>query len=360
MRILITGGTGFVGSWVARELASRGHTLRLLVRSSSSLDNILDIPGEMIVGDITAPASVERAIAGCDAVVHAAAVARLPAGDRDHLLAVNEGGTRNVLGAALRAGIRRAVFVASAGALGGTWDPVAVDERWQRSAEKVRVDYFVSKLRAEQVALEMGRAGLPLVILRPGIALGPGDVYHSSAGTVLMLARGKLPAYVRGGGSYCDVRDVARAHAEALEHGPSGESYLLGGYNLELGELARMVSRLSGVPAPVRVPYPLMLAFAGMREVGARLRGERSSISRQLVRGARRYTFLDSRKAGGEFGYSNRPLEVTVKDTLRWFLAHGDLEATTPALRALRGEQSGARNMPMARLSGRVDARCSP
>lgn len=112
---------------------------------------------------------------------------------------------------------------------------------------------------------------------------------------------------MRGGGSYCDVRDVARAHAQALEHGRSGESYLLGGYNLEVGELARMVSRLSGVPAPIRIPYPLMLAFAGMREVGARLRGQRSPISRQLVRGARRYTF--------------------------------DLEATTPELRALRVEQ---------------------
>src|SRR5262245_13103439 len=108
MNILITGATGFIGSWVARELASRGHTLRLLVRPRSCLDNIRDIPGERFVGDITAPASVEGAVAGCDAVVHAAAVARLRAGDRDNLLAVNEGGTRNVLGAALRAGVRRA------------------------------------------------------------------------------------------------------------------------------------------------------------------------------------------------------------------------------------------------------------
>ena len=257
---------------------------------------------------------------------------------------MNEGGTENVLGAALRAGVRRAVFVASAGALGGTWNRWRWTSEWQGSAEKVRVDYFVSKHRAEQVALELGRAGLPLVILRPGVTLGPGDVYHSSAGTVLMLARGKLPAYVRGGGSYCDVRDVAHAHAEALEHGPSGESYLLGGYNLELGELARMVTRLSGVPMPLRVPYPLMLTLSGLRELGARIRGQRCPVSRQLVRGARRYTFLDSRKANGQLGYVNRPLEVTVRDTLRWFLAHGDLEASTPELRALRGDEKEQRS----------------
>jgi len=109
MKVLVTGGTGFVGSWVARELASRGHALRLLVRPRSCLDNIRDIPEERSVGDITAAASVDRAIAGCEAVIHAAAVARLRAGDRDNLLAVNEGGTQNVLGAAFHAGVRRAV-----------------------------------------------------------------------------------------------------------------------------------------------------------------------------------------------------------------------------------------------------------
>jgi dihydroflavonol-4-reductase len=336
MRVLVTGATGFLGSWVAREVASRGHQVRLLVRPQSRLDNVQDVPGERVLGDVTDAASLERAVAGCEAVVHAAGVARLRAGDREHLLAVNQGGTENVLRAALRANVRRALFVASAGALGGTWKPLAMDEQWRGSAERVGVDYFVSKLRGEQVALELARAGLPLVVLRPGVILGPGDVYHSSAGIVLMFARGKIPAYVRGGGSYCDVRDVARAHAEALERGRCGETYFLGGYNLEMGELARLVSRLSGVPIPRRIPYPLMLAVAALRELAARARGRRSPISRQLVRGGRRYTFLDSGKARRELGYANRPLEATVMDTLRWFLGHGDLEATTPELQALR------------------------
>jgi dihydroflavonol-4-reductase len=339
MSVLVTGATGFLGSWVAREIASRGHDLRLLVRPQSRMDNLADVPGERILGDITNAASVERAVAGCDAVIHAAGIARLRAGDRARLLAVNQGGVETVLGAALRARVRRAIFVASAGALGGTWRPVPMDEHWGGSAETVAVDYFVSKHRGEQTALELARAGLPLVILRPGVVLGPGDVYHSSAGTVLMLARGQVPAYVRGGGSYCDVRDVARAHAEALVRGRDGESYVVGGHNVELGEVARIVSRLTGVPMPRRVPYVLMLAGAALGEVAARLRGRRSPISRQLVRGARRYTFLDSSKARRELGYSTRPLEESVRDTIRWFLAHGDLEATTPELWALAAPQ---------------------
>jgi dihydroflavonol-4-reductase len=336
MRVLVTGAAGFLGSWVARELASRGHELRLLVRPQSRVENIQDVPGERVWGDVTDAASIQRAVSGCEGIVHAAAIARLRAGDRDRLLLVNRGGTENVLRAAFRGGVRRAIFVTSAGALGGTWEPRMIDEQWRGSATRLGVDYFDSKLEAEQVALELARAGLPLVILRPGVILGPGDVYHSSAGTILMLARGELPAIVRGGGSYTDVRDVARAHAEALDHGRSGETYLLGGYNLEMEQLAWMVSRLSGVPMPRRLPYPVMLGIAALREVAARARGHRSPISRQLVRGARRYTFLDSGKAQRELGYANRPLEVTVEDTLRWFLRHGDLAATTAELRALK------------------------
>ncbi len=347
MKVLVTGASGFLGSWVARELASRGHAVRALVRRQSRLDNLGDIPCERVVGDITDAAAAERAVAGCQGVVHAAGVARLRAGDREGLLAANAAGTENVLGAALRAGVRRAVFVASAGALGGTWTPVVMDEAWGGSAESVRVDYFLSKLRGEQAALALARQGLPLVVVRPGVILGPGDLYHSSAGTVLLLARGALRWHVRGGGSYCDVRDVAFAHAEALERGRVGECYLLGGWNLEMGELAGLVSRLSGAPRSRRAPYPAMLAGALLREAIAWARGRRSPVSRQLVRGARRYTFLSSEKARRELGYATRPLEETVRDTLRWFLAHGDLEAATPQLRALR-DGSRAHGPPAA------------
>jgi dihydroflavonol-4-reductase len=340
VKVLITGATGFLGSWVAREVASRGHDLRLLVRPRSRLDNLVDVPGERVLGDITDAASVEAGVAGCDAVIHAAGIARLRANDRARLLAANEGGVAVVLGAALRAGVRRAIFVASAGALGGTWEPVEMDEGFTGNAETVGVDYFVSKQRGEEVARELSRAGLPLVILRPGVVLGPGDVYHSSAGTLLMLARGAVPAYVRGGGSYCDVRDVAHAHAEALERGRDGEAYVLGGHNVELGDVARIVSALSGVPMPRRVPFPFMMAGAALAELAARLRGRRSHISRQLVRGARRYTFLESSKARRELGYVTRPLDESVRDTLRWFLAHGDLEASTPELLALSAAEA--------------------
>jgi dihydroflavonol-4-reductase len=335
VRVLVTGATGFLGAWAARELAARGHSLRVLVRPESRLEALEGVPAELAPGDVTDRRAVERAVAGCDAVLHAAGVARLRSNDLRRLMAVNRGGTVHVLGAALRAGVRRAVAVSSVGALGGTLDPVAPDERWDAAAEASGVDYFVSKLEGERAALAIGRLGLPLVVVRPGVVLGPGDVYHSSTGTVLRMARGVLPACFRGGASFCDVRDVARGQVEALERGTPGEVYHLGGHNLEMAELARRVWRITGVPPPPQVPYELMFAAVGAREAWNAVTGQPTPVSRQLLRGARRYTYLSSEKARRELGYRIRSLEETLRDTIGWFLAHGDLEPRTRKLRTL-------------------------
>lgn len=335
MKVLVTGATGFLGAWAARELAARGHSVRVLVRPESRVEALEGIPAERVPGDITDIGAVERAVQGCDGVLHAAGVARLRAGHLRHLMAVNRDGTIHVLGAALRAGVRRAVHLSSVGAMGGTLEPVAVDETWQGTAETSGVDYFLSKLEGERAAAAIGRLGLPLVILRPGVVLGPGDVYHSSTGSVLRMARGTMPVCFRGGASYCDVRDVARAQAVALERGKPGELYHVGGHNLEMAELARRVWRITGVPSPPRVPYSLMVAAAGLREVWGVVEGQPPPVSRQLLSGARRYTFLSSEKARRELDYRTRPLEETLRDTIAWFLEHGDLAAATPKLKAL-------------------------
>ena len=334
-RYFVTGATGFLGAWAARELAARGHSLRVLVRPESRLEALAGVPAEVVAGDVTDRRAVERAVAGCDAVLHSAGVARLRANDLRRLMEVNRGGTVLVLTAALRAGVRRAVAVSSVGAMGGTLGPVAPDEGWTAAAESSGVDYFVSKLEGERAALAIGRLGLPVVVVRPGVVLGPGDVYHSSTGTVLRMAKGILPACFRGGASFCDVRDVARGQVEALERGRPGEVYHLGGHNVEMAELARRVWRLTGVPPPAHVPYELMFAAVGVREAWNAVAGRPTPVSRQLLRGARRYTWLSSEKAVRELGYRVRSLEETLRDTLGWFLAHGDLEPRTAKLRRL-------------------------
>jgi dihydroflavonol-4-reductase len=179
-----------------------------------------------------------------------------------------------------------------------------------------------------------------VVILRPGFVLGPGDLGRSSGATVLGHVAGKFPGYVDGGCSFCDVRDVARAHAEALERGRPGEVYFLGGHNLRMSEVARRVSSIVGERQPRRIPYLAAILGALAGETFALLGGRRWRLTVDFVRSTALYTFVTSEKARRELGYEVRPFEEMARDTLRWFLARGQLAATTPELRRLAAEGS--------------------
>lgn len=225
MKVLITGATGFVGSWVARELLSKGHEVRALVRKTSSLANLEALPIERAEGDVLDRASVKAALAGRDAVVHTAGVAHFLPGDEERMYAVNHGAVETVLGASLEAGVARAVLTSSVAVMGGSLAPRVADETTPSNVDALGIDYFISKARGERAALDLARRGLAVAIVRPVVVLGPGDIYRSSATTFLAIARRQLPVYVAGGASFCDVRDVAAAHVAALERGRAGEAY---------------------------------------------------------------------------------------------------------------------------------------
>jgi len=335
MRVLVTGATGFLGSWVARELVARGHAVRALVRPTSPLDNLAGVELERVEGDVLDAASVRRALWRCEAVAHVAGLVHFLPTDLDRLRAVNVRGVELVLGEALAAGVGRAVVTSSTAAMGGRPTPEILDEGSASNAEALGIHYMVSKLRGEEVARALGGRGLPLVVLRPAFLLGPGDVHRSSAGLVQAIARRAYRFHVRGGASFCDVRDVARAHAEALERGRPGECYVLGGHNLTLDRFMALAAAAAGVPAPREVPYALAWAAAIASEAYARLRGRRPRLTRQLLDSSRLYTFASSARAGAELGYALRPLDESLRDTLRWFLARGMLSPSTPQLRAL-------------------------
>jgi len=332
LRVLVTGGTGFVGSWVVRELLARGHAVRVLVRPQSDLANLAGLDVELARGDVLDAASVEAALAGLDAVVHVAGLVRFGAGQHGD---VNATGVEVVLGAALRAGVRRAVLTSSTAVMGGSRRPSVADEASPSNVAELGVDYFDSKARGEAIALAMFERGLPVAVVRPSVVLGPADIYRTSAAVVLGLARRSLPFYVEGGSSYCDVRDVARGHAEALERAAPGETYILGGANLTTTDMVRRVSQICGVPAPRRLPYAF--AFAAIAAAGwvARRRGREPKFSTDLLRASHLYTFVSSEKARRELGYESRPFEESVRDTLRWFIERGRLTPSTPELRAI-------------------------
>jgi dihydroflavonol-4-reductase len=337
MRVLVTGATGLVGSAIARELVSRGHAVRVLARPTSDLSNLSGVPAELERGDILDAPSVAAAVTGCDAVIHAAGLVGVRPGMREQLLAVNERGVANVFSAARAAGVRRAVLVSSTSAVGGAFHPRVADESTPSNAERLGIDYFVSKWRGEQAALAEGRDGLQVIILRPGYVLGPGDLGRSSGATVLLFVTGRLPGYVEGGVSFCDVRDVARAHVEAIERESASGTYFLGGHNLRMSEAVSRTAALCGLATPRQIPYPLALAASLAGTLRARLGGARW-LPLDFVRSTSMYTFVSSARAERELGYVVRSYEEMTRDTLAWWIARGQLEPKTPALKAIAAQ----------------------
>ena len=334
MRVLVTGATGFIGAATCRELLARGHAVRALVRPASGLAGLEGMGVEVARGDVLDADSVRAALAGCEAVVHAAGIPRIGADARE-TVDVNVRGVEIVLGAALEARVARAVLTSSTSAAGGTRLPVVTDEATPGNAEALGIGYFVSKLRGERAGLALAGRGLPLVVVRPSFVLGPGDTHGSSARLVTAIAARRLPGWIEGGTSFCDVRDVARGHAEALERGRAGEVYVLGGHNLRISELVASVAAAAGAAPPRRVPYAVAWAAAALQEARARIRGGRPATTRALVRAARLFTFVSSAKAERELGYAIRPFDEMVRDTLRDAIAAGRLRPESPQLRAI-------------------------
>jgi dihydroflavonol-4-reductase len=337
MRVLVTGATGLVGSAIARELVARGHLVRVLARPSSDPSNLAGVAVELARGDVLDPPSVSSAMDRCDAVIHAAGLVGFRPGMRDRLLAVNERGVANVFAAARAAGVRRAVLVSSTSAVGGSFSPRVAEESTPSNAERLGIDYFVSKHRGERAALAEARDGFQVVILRPGYVLGPGDLGRSSGATVLLMVTGRIPGYVEGGVSFCDVRDVARAHVEAIEREAASGTYFLGGHNLRMSEAVRRTAALCGLPSPRQIPYPLALAGSLAGALRERLGGSRW-LPVDFVRSSSMYTFVSSARAERELGYAVRPYEEMTRDTLAWWIARGRLEPRTPELRAIAAE----------------------
>jgi NAD+-dependent farnesol dehydrogenase len=320
LRLLLTGGTGFLGKNVARRLAAAGHSLRVLARASSRLEG-LPTDAEIVRGDVVDLESLRAAAAGCDAVLHLAAMVKMWTTDRSVFDRVNVDGLRNVLDAAERAGAR-VVYTSSFMALGPS-GPAPGDESLVHPG-RPRNDYERTKAEADRVAREAAASGRDIVILYPGVVYGPGDLTDGNI-VVKMVSdhlAGRFPGIVGPGDrlwSYSYVSDVVDGHLAALERGRAGERYILAGENVPMDGLFETLHLVSGKRPPrLHIPYPVAAAL-GYACVGwAELTGHPPLLTHEVVGVFREHWAYSSAKAEQQLGYRSRPLRDGLEATVAW------------------------------------------
>lgn len=314
-----------MGAHVVRALLKRGRTVRCLVRSSSRLSNLEELPVEVVAGDVTDRASLMRAMAGARTVFHCAADYRLSARRPREIYAVNVEGTRNVLAAASEVGAERVVYTSSVGALGLTHDGRPGNEDTPVEPRSLIGHYKKSKHQAERVAQEWAARGLPVVIVNPSTPVGELDIKPTPTGQMIVdFLNRRLPAYVDTGLNIVDVRDVAEGHVLAAEKGRVGERYILGNRDMTLKEILDTLSTVTGIPSPaIRLPHWIPLAAAAADTLAARLTGRPPRVPLEGVRMSRHRMFFDAGKAIRELGLPQTPVEEALARAVAYFRENG-------------------------------------
>jgi dihydroflavonol-4-reductase len=329
----ITGATGFLGGHLARLLSSRGYQVRALVRPTACYDTLKSTPIDIVLGDLSQPGLLKKAMKGCELVFHAAADYRLWTRNPAEMYASNVEGTRNLLQAAWDEKVPKIVYTSTVGTIGLNADRTPADESSFLKMDARTGHYKRSKFLAEQVALEFAQKGLPVVIVNPSAPIGSHDWKPTPTGRIVVdFLEGKMPMYLDTGLNLVDVEDVAEGHWLAAQKGRVGERYILGNANLSLREILGLLSQITDIPAPrMRCPYALALVTAWISEgLTWMLDGKEPRVPREGVYMAKNYMFFDSQKAIQELGY--RPGEVifALKKAVVWFVENGYVQRPLP------------------------------
>jgi dihydroflavonol-4-reductase len=332
VKVFLTGGTGFIGGHVARQLRERGDDVRVLVRSTAKAAALEELGCELVIGDLSDAAALADGLDGADAMIHNAAIYKVGIPESEHraMYETNVLGTERALTAALDAGTAKVVYVSTVGAFGNTHGEV-VDETYEHRGRDFTSYYEQTKYEAHQVAKRLiAERGLPCVIVQPGGVYGPGD--HSALGVQIdQFLAGRMPmmAFPELGFNLVHVEDVAGGIRLALDKGKVGEAYVLGAQITTMRELIETVAKVSGKKAPKRaLPTGLLKALRPVGPVVGKMMGQPPNLG-ELITSADNVTFWAKHdKAIAELGYSPRGLEQGVRDMLA---AEGRLPAAAPA-----------------------------
>jgi dihydroflavonol-4-reductase len=317
---LVLGATGFIGGHIAREAAARGWQVRALRRNPHAVGAIGDVNVEWVTGDLDDRSSLIEAMRGCDVVFHSAGA--YPHGtrqiDRDMQSALAQ--LRNVIIAARETKPDRLIYTSSFTTIGLPGEPNRLaDERDQYRPGTAGDAYYEAKWAMEVEALN---SGLPIMVLNPAAVFGPGDVHLAVSEIVIMAAKGRVPFYFDATFGAIDVRDVAAAHLNAVDHGRVGERYILSNHNVTLKDGLTLIAQASSRKPPSIHIGPALLN--SIIVIGKYLPGAPEGVLGHL-RTMRYWQPLNNSKAVAELGLPTRPLADTLHDALAWFKVNGYL-----------------------------------
>ncbi len=322
MTTLITGANGFVGSALVRLLLQQDHEVRALVRPGSDRRNLEQLDVTPVEGDLTDPASLQRALRGCSYLFHVAADYRLWVPDPARMYRTNVDGTRDLFRQAADAGVSRMVYTSSVATLGINRDRTPADESTPVTLGDMVGHYKRSKFLAEQAVRELaGEQGLPVVIVNPSTPIGPRDVKPTPTGRIIVDAlRGRIPAYVDTGLNVAHVDDVAQGHLLAFERGEPGNRYILGGEDLSLKTILGIICDCAGLRPPrLRLPHNLIYPFAWLAESWARVSKKEPFATVDSVKMSKKFMYFSSARAEQALGYEPRPARRALEDAVDWF-----------------------------------------
>lgn len=325
MTTLVTGAAGFLGSHVARLLAARGESVRVLLRASSQPRSLEGLPVEKFQGDLRDPASLDGALLGVRRVYHVAADYRLWARDPREIYASNVTGTKNLLDAARRAGVQQVVYTSTVATIAVDRPGTLPSEATASALPDMVGHYKRSKWLAEQEAMQAARDGLPVIVVNPTTPVGPGDWKPTPTGKIIVdFLNGRMPGYVQTGLNFVPVEDAAAGHLLVAARGRPGERYLLGAENLTLKQVLDTLARITGLPAPrFKIPHAVALGAAYAENAVARLLRREPQIPVEGVKIARHLMFVDCSKARRELGFAPGPVEAALDRAVRWYESNG-------------------------------------
>ena len=325
----MTGATGFIGSAVTRALVADGHRVVALIEPRADAAALDGLDVERVEADLRDPNAVRKAMAGCQAVFHVAALYRFWARDPAVFYRVNVDGTRNVLAAARDESVERVVYTSTVGTLGLDADRPATELDYP-DVGHLFGSYKRSKYVAEHEVLRAAAEGLPVSLVLPTLPIGPGDRAPTPSGRIVLdYLNGGMPAYVDTVLNVVHVDDVARGHLLARSKGANGRSYILGGQNMSFREILGELATIAGRPAPkLRVPSAVVLGAGWVSDtVEGRLLRRTPRVPLEAARMSTTRMAFDDSRARSELGYTSRPPAEALRDSAQWYRDNGYVKA---------------------------------